>query len=497
MHTYDVHIKNGEVIDGTGAPKFKSDIVIDNGKIIGVFPPENGDVRDPSENHFLSNFKAKYTLDAENKIISPGFIDVHTHDDDNVFLDPTMSSKISQGVTTCIAGNCGISLAPFSYKGDVPAPIALLGKSDVFRFPRVKDYRTEFEDKPSTVNVALLTGHSMLRVEAMNGEFERPASKHEINKMVDCLKTALEDGSIGLSTGLAYPAANDAPTSEIIELAKILPEFDGVFTTHMRNEAVDVIKSVNETIKISSSTKVRTVISHHKCAGRENWGKSKTTLKLIEEAKKDNFLDLDCYPYTASSTMLLKSFVKRADKVLVTWSDNYPDISGEDLNDLSVKFGLSIDKTIDKLYPAGAIYFQMDDEDLNRILMFPGSMIGSDGIPGDRHPHPRLWGTFPRVLGKYSREMKLFPLEEAVYKMTGKSAEVFGLDSRGTIDVGNYADLVIFNPDTIIDKASYKSPKLHSEGIESVFVNGKVVWENDGATNNRPGMFLPGKNFIN
>ena len=497
MHTYDVHIKNGEVIDGTGAPKFKSDIVIDNGKIIGVFPPENGDVRDPSENHFLSNFKAKYTLDAENKIISPGFIDVHTHDDDNVFLDPTMSSKISQGVTTCIAGNCGISLAPFSYKGDVPAPIALLGKSDVFRFPRVKDYKTEFEDKPSTVNVALLTGHSMLRVEAMNGEFERPASKHEINKMVDCLKTALEDGSIGLSTGLAYPAANDAPTSEIIELAKILPEFDGVFTTHMRNEAIDVIKSVNETIKISSSTKVRTVISHHKCAGRENWGKSKTTLKLIEEAKKDNFLDLDCYPYTASSTMLLKSFVKRADKVLVTWSDNYPDISGEDLNDLSVKFGLSIDKTIDKLYPAGAIYFQMDDEDLNRILMFPGSMIGSDGIPGDRHPHPRLWGTFPRVLGKYSREMKLFPLEEAVYKMTGKSAEVFGLESRGTIDVGNYADLVIFNPDTIIDKASYKSPKLHSEGIESVFVNGKVVWENDEATNNRPGMFLPGKNFIN
>ena len=495
MHTYDVHIKNGEVIDGTGAPKFKSDIVIDNGKIIGVFPPENGDVRDPSENHFLSNFKAKYTLDAENKIISPGFIDVHTHDDDNVFLDPTMSSKISQGVTTCIAGNCGISLAPFSYKGDVPAPIALLGKSDVFRFPRVKDYKTEFEDKPSTVNVALLTGHSMLRVEAMNGEFERPASKHEINKMVDCLKTALEDGSIGLSTGLAYPAANDAPTSEIIELAKILPEFDGVFTTHMRNEAIDVIKSVNETIKISSSTKVRTVISHHKCAGRENWGKSKTTLKLIEEAKKDNFLDLDCYPYTASSTMLLKSFVKRADKVLVTWSDNYPDISGEDLNDLSVKFGLSIDKTIDKLYPAGAIYFQMDDEDLNRILMFPGSMIGSDGIPGDRHPHPRLWGTFPRVLGKYSREMKLFPLEEAVYKMTGKSAEVFGLESRGTIDVGNYADLVIFNPDTIIDKASYKSPKLHSEGIESVFVNGKVVWENDGATNNRPGMFLPGKKF--
>ena len=492
---YDIHIKNGEIIDGTGAPKFKSDIVIDKGKIIGIFPPENGDIRDDSEKHFLSNFKAKQTFDAKNKIISPGFIDVHTHDDDNVFLDPTMSSKISQGVTTCIAGNCGISLAPFSYKGNVPDPIALLGKENVFRFPRVKDYKNEFENNPSTVNLALLTGHSMLRVEAMNGEFKREARPKEITQMVKRLTTALEDGSIGLSTGLAYPAANDAPTSEIIELAKILPEFDGIFTTHMRNEAIDVIKSVNETIKISSTAKVRTVISHHKCAGRDNWGKSKTTLKLIEEAKKDNFLDLDCYPYTASSTMLLKSFVKRADRVLVTWSDNYPDVSGQDLNDLSKKFGLSIDETIDKLYPAGAIYFQMDDQDLNRILQFPGTMVGSDGIPGDRHPHPRLWGTFPRVLGKYSREMKLFPLEEAVYKMTGKSAGVFGLESRGTIDVNNYADLVIFNPDTIIDKASYETPKLHADGIENVFVNGEVVWAEDSPTTNRPGMFLPGKKF--
>ena len=164
MNIFDVHIKNGEVIDGTGAPKFKSDIVIDKGKIIGVFPAENGDVRDPSENHFLSNFKAKHTINAENKIISPGFIDVHTHDDDNVFLDPSMSSKISQGVTTCVAGNCGISLAPFSYKGEVPAPIALLGKSEVFRFPRVSDYKEEFNNKPSSVNLALLTGHSSLEL---------------------------------------------------------------------------------------------------------------------------------------------------------------------------------------------------------------------------------------------------------------------------------------------------------------------------------------------
>ena len=377
----------------------------------------------------------------------------------------------------------------------MPAPIALLGKSDNFKFPRVKDYIEEFNNNPSSVNVALLTGHSMLRVEAMNGEFDRPATSKEINQMVETLKLAIEDGSIGLSTGLAYPAANAAPTSEIIELVKILPKLDGIFTTHMRNEAIDVIKSVKETIEICSSTKVRTVISHHKCAGRDNWGKSKETLKLINEAKKDNFLDLDCYPYTASSTMLLKSFVKRADKVLVTWSDNYPDVSGQDLNELANNFGLNIDDTIDKLYPAGAIYFQMGDDDLNRILKFDGSMVGSDGIPGDRHPHPRLWGTFPRVLGKYSREMELFPLEEAVYKMTGKSASVFGLENRGTIDIGNYADLVIFNPETVIDKASYQSPKLHADGIENVIVNGKLVWQNDTSTEDRPGMFLKGKKF--
>jgi N-acyl-D-aspartate/D-glutamate deacylase len=168
----------------------------------------------------------------------------------------------------------------------------------------------------------------MLRVEAMNGEFDRAANSKEISEMVNKLELAIQDGSIGLSTGLAYPAANAAPTEEIIELTKILPQYNAVFTTHMRNEAVNVINSVKETIEITKASNVRTVISHHKCAGRTNWGKSKETLKLIEKAKQQHYLDLDCYPYTASSTMLLKDFVKRADKVLVTWSDQYPDISG-------------------------------------------------------------------------------------------------------------------------------------------------------------------------
>ena len=302
-------------------------------------------------------------------------------------------------------------------------------------------------------------------------------------------------GSIGLSTGLAYPAANDAPTEEIIELAKVLKKHDGIFTTHMRNEGDNLVESVNETIKIGKLADVRTVISHHKCAGRSNWGKSKETLKLIKEAKKKQHLDLDCYPYTASSTMLLKHFVERADKVLVTWSDKVQDLKVNDINKIAKEFNCTIDELVDKLYPAGAIYFQMDDEDLNRIISFDGTMIGSDGLPGDKHPHPRLWGTFPRVLGKYSREMKLFSLEEAIYKMTFKSAKTFGLEKRGLIKKDYFADLVIFDPEVVIDKATYKKPLMPALGIDTVINNGQIVWQSMKSLNIYSGKFLEGKSF--
>ena len=495
MADFDTLISNGHIIDGTGEKRFLSNLIIHNDKIISLFHPSKKQISIRNKNYLIKDLRFKRKIDAQFHIIAPGFIDVHTHDDQNVFDDPSMSCKISQGVTTCIVGNCGISLAPFNFSGNVPAPIPLLGKKEVFKYARVRDYRDNFIKNPSSINVALLTGHSMLRVQAMNGDYNRAANNEEIKIMQDLLHKAMKDGSIGLSTGLAYPAASSAPTEEIIELAKVLKEYNGIFTTHMRNEGDNLINSVKETIKIGEFSGVRTVISHHKCAGRANWGKSKKSLKLIENAKNNQHLDLDCYPYTASSTMLLKDFIARADKVLVTWSDKFKDLKVNDINNIAEEFDCSVDDVVDKLYPAGAIYFQMDDDDLNRILKFNGSMIGSDGLPGDKHPHPRLWGTFPRVLGKYSREMQLFSLEEAIFKMTGKSAATFGLEKRGFIKEGYFADIVIIDEQNVIDNATYEKPLIPSSGIEQVFTNGQLVWKNLKAKLNFPGKFLEGKKF--
>ena len=491
----DYLIKNGTIIDGSGEARYEADLLENGDRIISIFKKDQKSVKIRDENYNLNDLSFKNVIDATSHIIAPGFIDVHTHDDQNIFIDRSMSCKISQGVTTCIAGNCGISLAPFDFSGDVPAPIPLLGDKDAYRFSSVSSYKNAFNESPSSINISLLTGHSMLRVQVMNGEINRSATKDEIIKMQNILENALIDGSIGLSTGLAYPAANDAPTEEIIELAKVLKKHDGIFTTHMRNEGDNLVESVNETIKIGKLADVRTVISHHKCAGRSNWGKSKETLKLIKEAKKKQHLDLDCYPYTASSTMLLKHFVERADKVLVTWSDKVQDLKVNDINKIAKEFNCTIDELVDKLYPAGAIYFQMDDEDLNRIISFDGTMIGSDGLPGDKHPHPRLWGTFPRVLGKYSREMKLFSLEEAIYKMTFKSAKTFGLEKRGLIKKDYFADLVIFDPEVIIDKATYEKPLMPALGIDTVINNGQIVWQSMKSLNIYSGKFLEGKSF--
>ena len=491
----DYLIKNGTIIDGSGDARYEADLLVNGDRIISIFKKDQKSLKIHDENYNLNDLSFNNIIDATSHIIAPGFIDVHTHDDQNIFIDRSMSCKISQGVTTCIAGNCGISLAPFDFSGDVPAPIPLLGDKDAYRFSSVSSYKNAFNESPSSINISLLTGHSMLRVQVMNGEINRSATKDEIIKMQNILENALIDGSIGLSTGLAYPAANDAPTEEIIELAKVLKKHDGIFTTHMRNEGDNLVESVNETIKIGKLADVRTVISHHKCAGRSNWGKSKETLKLIKEAKKKQHLDLDCYPYTASSTMLLKHFVERADKVLVTWSDKVQDLKVNDINKIAKEFNCTIDELVDKLYPAGAIYFQMDDEDLNRIISFDGTMIGSDGLPGDKHPHPRLWGTFPRVLGKYSREMKLFSLEEAIYKMTFKSAKTFGLEKRGLIKKDYFADLVIFDPEVVIDKATYEKPLMPALGIDTVINNGQIVWQSMKSLNIYSGKFLEGKSF--
>ena len=425
------------------------------------------------------------------RVLAPGFIDVHTHDDRAVLSAGAMLPKVSQGVTTVVVGNCGISLAPCpSARGGEPvAPLNLLGDSEAFAYARFADYRQRVEDQPGPVNVAALVGHMTLRVRALS-DLDRPATADEIAAMRDDLAEALDAGALGLSTGLAYPPSRHAPTSEIVALARDVAAAGRLYTTHMRDEANGVIAAVAETVSIARESGVRTLISHHKCCGESNFGLSATTLAMIAEAREGLSLDLDVYPYTASSTVLLERIVRESRRVTVSWSNSHPEMAGRDLAEIAAAWGCGEMAAVARLRPGGAIYHQMDEADLHRILVFPPSLIGSDGLPHDKRPHPRLWGTFPRVLGHYVRERGLLTLEEAVAKMTGKTAAVLGLAGRGLIRPGHHADLVLFDPKTVIDRASYDDPAVPAAGIDCVLVNGEVTYADGAMTESRPGRFL-------
>ncbi|MCP5373038.1 MAG: D-aminoacylase [Hyphomicrobiales bacterium] len=473
---HDLIIRGGTVVDGSGGPRRAADLAVGGGRIAAV-----GD---------LGGAAAREEIDAAGLVVAPGFIDAHTHDDQAVFADPAMTPKVSQGVTTVIAGNCGLSLAPRSYPGVGAPPSALLGTPAEYRFPTVAGYRAALEESPAALNLALLVGHSTLRIDAMDNDIDRPATAAEIAAMADKLDESLAAGAIGLSTGLAYPVAKAAPTDEVVALAQRLPAHGGIYTTHMRDEGAAVLDSIAETAEIGRRSGARVVISHHKCAGEANWGRSVETLAAIEAARETLELDFDVYPYTASSTVLLPDWAPQARRILVTWSDPHPEMAGRELAAIAADWGCDRDAAIRRLMPAGAIYFTIDEGDLRRILAHRRAMVGSDGIPGDRHPHPRLWGTFPRVLGRYVREAELLTLEEAVFRMTGLTAQVFGLAGRGVLAPGNHADLTLFDPATVLDEADFDHPKRPARGIHSVWVAGQAVWRDSTATGARPGRFL-------
>jgi N-acyl-D-amino-acid deacylase len=434
--------------------------------------------------------EAAEVIEGAGRVLAPGFIDVHTHDD-RAALDAAASfPKVSQGVTTVVVGNCGVSVAPSPVRnGEVVPPINLLGKAADFAFPRFADYRRRVEDAPGPVNVAALVGHMTLRARALD-TLERPATETEISAMRADLAEALAAGALGLSTGLAYPPSRYAPTSEVVALARDVAAAGRLFTTHMRDEANGVVASVAETISIARQSSVRTLISHHKCCGEGNFGLSATTLAMIAEARETLSIDLDLYPYTASSTVLLASFAKQSSKVTVSWSDSHPEMAGHDVAEIAAEWGCDQATAMERLRPGGGIYHQMDEADLRRILTFPPSLVGSDGLPHDKRPHPRLWGTFPRVLGHYVRERGDLSLEQAVAKMTGQTAKVLGLSERGLVKPGFHADLVLFDPATVLDRATYDDPEEPAAGIDRVLVNGAVTYDKGAMTENRPGRFL-------
>jgi N-acyl-D-amino-acid deacylase len=318
----------------------------------------------------------------------------------------------------------------------------------------------------------------------------RAADGGEIDAMAKVVEEAMQSGATGFSTGLIYAPNKAAPTDEIVALAEVASDGGGIYVTHMRNEGAEIDKSLDETFEIGRRAGLAVVVSHHKCAGKDNHGRSVETLARFDSARTEQKVGFDVYPYTAGSTVIMTDMVDAAERVIITWSETRPEFAGRDLADIAAELGCTARDAAAQLIPGGAIYFMMDEGDVQRILAYPHAMVGSDGLPHDSHPHPRLWGTFPRVLGHYARELGLFTLEDAVRRMTGLSAEQFGLKDRGALRQGAFADITMFDPATIIDSATFEQPMTPAAGIDMVMVNGEIIREQGRVTGARPGRAL-------
>lgn len=468
----DLIFRGADVFDGSGAEPVTADVAVENGRIAAV-----GD---------LGGSSAVVEIDAAGKALAPGFIDVHTHDDRYLLSAPDVPAKASQGVTTVVVGNCGISVAPLTRPGLPPAPFDLLADRPEYCFASVEDYFKRLDAQPAALNSLTLIGHSVLRYNCMD-DLERPATDAEIGAMRDLMANAMDAGAIGMSSGLFYPPAKAARTEEVKGVAEALTDGDGIYTAHIRNEAEGVVDSIEEAAAIGRHADVQVVISHHKCMGQANYGRTRETLPLFDRLGGAQRIGLDVYPYVAGSTVLLPQMVEMAEKTLVTWSKARPEFAGRDLAEVAAELGLSPLEAAAELQPAGAIYFTMDEADVQRIIAYPRSMIGSDGLPSDSHPHPRLWGTFPRVLGHYARELGVLSMADAVHRMTGLPATEFGLGDRGFVRPGYHADLVLFDTNEVLDRATFEAPTQPAAGIALVLVNGEAVWRDGTATGARPG----------
>ncbi len=476
LFDFDVILRNALVIDGTLGPSYPADVGITADRITKI--------------GCLKRVKATLIIDGLGLVVAPGFIDVHSHDDAAVIARPEMHAKLTQGVTSVIGGNCGIGGAPYTAAANPPNLLRLVFKSKDFVAPSFQDYLGKVRAAQPAINAGFLTGHTTLRMHVMGEDLDRSASQAEILQMQGLLSNSLRAGSFGLSTGLFYPPARAASTEEVIGVAMPLRQLGGVYTSHIRDEADGVMESLKEALQIGESSRCATIISHHKCMGKRNFGRSTQTLELLEQARRHQAVALDVYPYTAGSSVLNEELVSLSSRTVITWCDPFAEFCGKDLIEVEAQLGGSRAEVIRKLQPAGALYFMMDEADVKRIMCAPQAMIASDGLPEDQRPHPRLWGTFPRVLGHYVRECGLQSLEEAVHRMTGLPAQRFGIAGRGTIQEGAYADICMFDPATIRDRATYEQPIQAAAGIHYVFVNGQMALERGVPTAQRAGRVL-------
>ncbi len=474
--TCDLLITGATIIDGSGGPAYQADVAVGGGRIQAIGA--------------LSAMAAGERMAADGLALSPGFIDAHAHDDLAVLQAELMWPKLSQGVTTVIVGNCGISAAPVTVRGALCEPLGLLGPAGDFAFPTFAAYVAAIARAQPVVNVAALVGHTSLRTNHLD-RLDRPASAGEIAAMRAQLAEALAHGALGLSSGLAYGNARAAPENEVAALASPLGPAGAIYTSHLRDEFDGILPAIDEALRTSRAAGAPLVISHLKCAGVANWGRVRGVLQALDRARGEQAVGCDCYPYAASSSLLDLGQVGAGISIQITWSTPHPDLGGRLLGDIAAAWGCDERTAAARLQPAGAVYHNMCEEDVRAVLRHPATAIGSDGLPRDPRPHPRLWGAFPRVLGHYCRQERLFSLPEAVRRMTGLPAARFGLAGRGLLAVGACADLVLFDPLTVADAATYAAPQQPAQGITAVYVNGVLAASAQQATGRHAGRFLP------
>jgi N-acyl-D-amino-acid deacylase len=487
---HDLVIRNARLLDGTGSPAFAGDLAVDGERIAAL-----GDV--PTT--------GRREIDAGGQVLAPGFIDTHSHDDGALLRVPEMRFKLAQGCTTVVTGNCGFSVAPATQEaGRMVSESAILALGDVRAdWDDLEGYRQAVARARPAVNAMALVGMGTLRYAAMGNRKDAPSGA-ERARMHGWLAQAMQQGACGLSTGLIYEPNRWAQTEEIADLCREIAPYGGVYATHMRNEGLELLTSVEETLTIGATAGCAVHISHHKASGRKAWGLVKDSLARVDRARAEGRdVTLDIYPYPAGSTRLealfrIGSFAdpEYAAIIRVASCPGHAEYQGRTVQQLADEWEIDVNAAVEQILDGAGretlvVQFAMSEDDVEANMRHPAVMIGSDGLPVlDGLPHPRLFGTFPRVLARYVRERGVTTLEEAVRRMTSFPAWRFGLVERGVLAPGNYADLVLFDPKTVLDTATWDEPMREPEGIGLVVVNGAVACENGRHTGAGSGRLL-------
>lgn len=524
-------IKNALIADGSRAPLYKGHIIVEDDRI-----------KEISTQAVTTDDGFEEVIEAEGFVAAPGFIDTHSHSDLKVLTEPLVLPKVMQGITTEVLGQDGISMAPLpkEYIDSWRKNIAGLdGESDTinWEYETTENYLKQIEEATPGINESYLVPHGNVRMEAM-GLADREPSDEEIKKMCEITRREMEAGCLGLSSGLIYTPCAYSDTSEIIELCKVVTEYDGVFVVHQRSEADTILSSMEEIIEVGRKSGVKIHYSHFKVCGKDNWDKLEDMLRLLDKAREEGIrVSLDQYPYVAGSTMLgiilppwahdggTNELIKRLKDpeqrekmkqdieagipgwdnfiqfagvegifITSTASEKNRELVGKSLKEIGEQKGIdpleaAFDLLAEENNAVGMVDFYGTEEAVIKILKREEMNACTDGLLSGK-PHPRVYGSFPRILGKYVREEKALSLEEAVYKLTYKAAEAMSLKDRGLLKAGYYADITVFNPDTILDKGTFTDPIQYPEGISHVLVNGQIAVKNGEHTGKRAGRVL-------